>query len=193
VCTIPQSMSPAWRSRSWRRIEEPGDERLQDKRHSPGGPQVTGKQRVEAALRGEKPDSVPVMLHNFMMAAAEANVSMAEYRSNPKALARCFIEAVERYGYDAVLVDVDTVTLAGTVGVPLDLPDHHPARSHRGCLASLAEVDSLKPVDISTNERVLVWLEGTTLLKQYFGDEIFIRGNCDQAPFSLARRPPHLP
>jgi uroporphyrinogen decarboxylase len=147
---------------------------------------MNGKQRVEAALKGERPDAVPVMLHNFMMAAAEARISMAEFRSDPRALARAFIEAVERYGYDAILVDVDTVTLAGAVGVPVDLPDNHPARSHKGCLTSLSEVDALEPVDISNNERVSVWLEGTRLLRQYFGDEIFIRGNCDQAPFSLA-------
>jgi MtaA/CmuA family methyltransferase len=30
------------------------------------------------------------------------------------------------------------------------------------------------------------WLEGTRLIKEFFGDEIYVRGNCDQAPFSLA-------
>ncbi len=33
---------------------------------------------------------------------------------------------------------------------------------------------------------VQVWLEGTRRLVRYFGEEIFVRGNCDQAPFSLA-------
>jgi MtaA/CmuA family methyltransferase len=33
---------------------------------------------------------------------------------------------------------------------------------------------------------VQVWLEAVRLLKEYFKDEIYIRGNCDQAPFGLA-------
>jgi len=149
---------------------------------------VNGKERVEAALRGQQPDTVPVMLHNFMLAAKEADVSMAQFRSDPKALAGSFIQAVERYGYDAVLVEVDTVTLAGAVGVPVDFPDQHPARAHQGCLDSLDHLDELEVdgLDLSKNERIQVWLEGTRLLKQHFGDEIYIRGNCDQAPFSLA-------
>lgn len=111
---------------------------------------------------------------------------MAEFRSDPAALARAFIQAVECYGYDAVLVDVDTVTLAGAVGVPIDFPVDHPARAHKGCLADLQQVDDLEPIDLKANSRVQVWLEGTERIRQHFGDEVFIRGNCDQAPFSLA-------
>jgi uroporphyrinogen decarboxylase len=147
---------------------------------------LTGKERVTAALNGERPDTVPVMLHNFMHAAAEAGISMAEFRNNPVSLAKAFIQAVERYGYDAVLVDVDTVTLAGAVGVPVDFPDDHPARAHKGCLASLDQIEDLEPVDLDADPRIQVWLEGTERLKQHFGEEIFVRGNCDQAPFSLA-------
>jgi len=33
---------------------------------------------------------------------------------------------------------------------------------------------------------ILIWLEAVRLLKDHFRDEVFIRGNCDQAPFSLA-------
>ena len=31
-----------------------------------------------------------------------------------------------------------------------------------------------------------VWVEACRLLKEYFGDEVFIRGNADQLPFSVA-------
>jgi len=33
---------------------------------------------------------------------------------------------------------------------------------------------------------VQVWLEAVRLLVRHFGPEVFVRGNCDQAPFSLA-------
>ena len=79
---------------------------------------MNGYERITAALRGERPDRVPVMLHNFMMAAREAGVTMKAYREDPRRMAACFIRAVETYGYDGVLVDLDTATLAGALGVP---------------------------------------------------------------------------
>ena len=88
---------------------------------------MNGYERIAAALRGERPDRVPVMLHNFMMAAREAGHTMKAYREDPRKLAGSFIQAVETYGYDGVLVDVDTATLAGALGVPLELPEDEPA------------------------------------------------------------------
>lgn len=126
------------------------------------------------------------MLHNFMMAAREARVSMHCFRSSPEALARAFIQSVEKYGYDGIMVDVDTATLAGAVGVPVKLPEDEPAVVSGRRLANLADVDDLEPVNIADCERVQVWLEGVRLLCKAIGNEVYIRGNCDQAPFSLA-------
>jgi MtaA/CmuA family methyltransferase len=147
---------------------------------------MNGYQRIQAALNGEKPDTTPIMLHNFMMAAKEANVSMKTYRDNPKTIADVFIQSIEKYDYDGVLVDIDTVTLAGAVGVPVDFPEFEPARSHKGNLINLADIKTFKKINIESYRYVQNWLEATRLLKEHFGNEKFIRGNCDQAPFSLA-------
>ena len=147
---------------------------------------MNGKQRIEAALRGERTDRTPVMLHNFLMAAREAGISQRQYREDPGQIARAFIQAVETYDYDAIVVDVDTATLAGALGVPVDFPDDDPARCEGGCLAELAAGRDLPRPDVGADDRVQIWLEAVRLLKAYFGDEIYIRGNCDQAPFSLA-------
>lgn len=147
---------------------------------------MNGYQRMMAALRGERPDTVPIMLHNFMLAAWEAGVSMGQFRIDPKIIARCFIEAVERYGYDGILVDIDTVTLAGAAGVPIDFPEEEPARTKGVMIKDLQQVRDLGPIDIMRYPGVTVWLEAVTLLKHHFGDEVMIRGNCDQSPFTLA-------
>lgn len=147
---------------------------------------MNGFQRITAALRGEWPDTTPIMLHNFMMAAREAGVSMRRFRSDPKELARSFIEAVEKYEYDGIVVDVDTVTLAAAAGVPVDSPEDEPARATGGRLRDLAEVRDLEPLTIGLHPGVEVWLEGVRLLSKHFGSEVYLRGNCDQCPFTLA-------
>ncbi len=147
---------------------------------------MNGYERICAALRGERPDTVPVMLHNFMMAAREAGFTMRQFRSDPRAIAGAFIQAVERYSYDGIMVDVDTVTLAGAAGVPLDFPDDEPARVKGSLLDPLERVRDLEPADIRSHPGVQAWLEAVALLKAHFGDEIYLRGNCDQCPFTLA-------
>jgi uroporphyrinogen decarboxylase len=147
---------------------------------------MNGRQRIEAALQGEWPDRTPVMLHNFMMAAREAGVTMRQFREDTVTMARCFAEAVDRYDLDGIMIDVDTVTLAGAVGVPVDFPEDAPARLHGACLPTLEAVRDLAPVDLSRNERVKIWTEAVAILVRQYAGEIFIRGNCDQCPFSVA-------
>lgn len=147
---------------------------------------MNGRERIQAALRGARADAVPVMLHNFMVAAREAGLTMREFREDPEKLAGSFVRAVETYGYDGVLVDVDTATLAGALGVPVERPQDEPALCRGARLTSLDEVAELPPPDVARDRHLQVWLEAVRLLVAQLGAEVFVRGNCDQAPFSLA-------
>lgn len=147
---------------------------------------MNGYERIQAALKGEPTDKTPILLHNFMMAAKEYGVTMEQFRNDPKVIADAFIASVEKYKFDGILVDIDTVTLAGAVGVPVDFPINEPARVHLGCLDNMTQVKDLKPSNIENYKYIQVWLEAVRLLKEYYKDEIFVRGNCDQAPFTLA-------
>jgi len=147
---------------------------------------MNGHQRITAVLNGEKPDRVPVMLHNFLMAAKEYGVTMEQYRNSPQVIADTFKSSVEKYRYDGILVDIDTVTLAGAAGVKVDFPVNEAARPLGANIHDLGSVFDLKPVNIADYKYVGIWLEAVRLLREYYKDEIFIRGNCDQAPFSLA-------
>ena len=138
------------------------------------------------ALRGQPTDRLPVMLHNFMMAARESGVTMHQFREDPRVMADAMIRSAERYGFDGILVDLDTVTLAGALGVPVDFPENEPARTIGSRIDDLSEVQRLPPVRVEDYRYVQVWLEAVRLIKNYFGDDKFVRGNCDQAPYSLA-------
>ncbi len=147
---------------------------------------MNGYQRIKAALEGQWPDQRPIMLHNFMMAVRESGITQKTFRESPEEAARVFIDATEKYGLDGILIDFDTATLAGAAGVPIDFPEDEPARTLGVAIQSLEETGKLDGIDIEKDERVQIWLETCRLVKQYFGDEKFVRGNCDQAPFSLA-------
>ncbi len=147
---------------------------------------MNGYQRITAALRGEWPDKVPVILHNFMLAAREAGLTQHQFRENPQLAAEAFIRTIEKYGEDGVYVDFDTAVLAGAMGVPVEFPDDSPAVAHGGRLANLDEVVLLRPVDVGGYRYVQHWLEIVQRLRAHFGNEVLIRGNCDQLPFSLA-------
>ena len=147
---------------------------------------MNGYERIVAALNGKKPDRTPVMLHNFLMAAREYGITMEQYRNNPRLIAETFMAAIDKYQYDGILVDIDTVTLAGALGVPVDFPVDGPARSHLGNLANLEDAALLKPSRIEDYRYIQVWLEAVRLLSEQYKNQIYIRGNCDQAPFSLA-------
>jgi uroporphyrinogen decarboxylase len=147
---------------------------------------MTSKERIQNTLAGRQTDRIPVMLHNFMMAAREYGVSMQQFRDDPVVMAEALVRSVEKYEFDGILVDMDTVTLAGALGVPVDFPENEPARCHRGILAGLKDWQNLPAPDIEDYQYVMNWLEAVRLVKRYVGDDIYVRGNCDQAPFSLA-------
>jgi len=147
---------------------------------------MNGYERIHKALKGEWPDKRPVMLHNFMMAAREAGYTMEEFRRDPRYAADAFIQSVEKYNLDGIMIDFDTTLLAGAIGVSVDYPENEPARIPRGLITSWDDLSNLEEVDIAQNERVQVWLETCRLIKEHFRDEVFVRGNCDQAPFSIA-------
>jgi uroporphyrinogen decarboxylase len=147
---------------------------------------MNGKQRITAALNGTWPDRNPAMLHNFMMAAREDGISMREFREDPRKIAHCLGVAAERYDLDCIFVDVDTATLAGAMAVPVDFPEDSPARAHHAALTSIEAVRDLGPPEVANDRRIQIWIEAVALLVRDYGNDLCIRGNCDQSPFSLA-------
>jgi len=147
---------------------------------------MNGYERIVAALEGRWSDTVPVMLHNFLMAADEAGFTQEQYRNDARLMAETHIRAVEKYRYDGVVMDMDTTVLAGSLGVPVSFPVEEPARVHQPLLERIADVRDLSPVVLENYRYVQIWLESVRLVVDHFGNQIYVRGNCDQSAFSLA-------
>ena len=148
---------------------------------------MTGYERIMTTLNGGVADRVPMMLHCFMPAAEEAGYTMSEYRSDPRKIADAHIRFARKYGMDGILVDVDTCMESSAIGVPTDYPEDEPARSI-GALSTHIDVlmEAMKPEKLLTSKRIETKLEAIRLIKQEIGNDLLLRGNCDQAGFSLA-------
>lgn len=72
---------------------------------------MNSKQRVDAVIRGEMPDRVPVCLHNFLPAVEEAGMRLEDYLTDPDCAAKAHLQAVETYGHDCIFIDLDTTML----------------------------------------------------------------------------------
>ena len=143
-------------------------------------------ERVKAVLAGRIPDRVPVCLHNFMLAAHEAGIPMEVYRSDPEAMARAHLGALEKYGHDCILIDIDTTMLAEAMGATSECAPNEPGRIVAPAIRSLRDVDGLKVVNPESDGRIPALLEGVRLIAKQVGKEVAIRGNADQAAFDLA-------
>lgn len=148
---------------------------------------MNGYERIGNVLAGRAADKVPVMLHNFMPAAHEAGYSMGEYRKDAGKMAASHIQAARKYGLDGILLDVDTCLEAGAVGVPVALLEDEPAVATGAASDDIDElIEMMNPDKLQKDERVKIYLESIHLMKKQVGDELWIRGNCDQMAFSLA-------
>ena len=143
-------------------------------------------ERVKAVLAGQIPDRVPVCLHNFMLAAREAGIPLEEYRSDPEAMARAHLAALDKYGHDCILIDTDTTMLAEAMGATSECAPNEPGRIVAPAIRSLRDVDRLKVVNPESDGRIPALLEGVRLIAKQVGTEVAIRGNADQAAFDLA-------
>jgi len=148
---------------------------------------MNGFERISKTLAGQQTDHVPVMLHNFMPAAREAGLTMREFRSCPKKMAKAFVDASLKYDLDGILTDVDTALTAHAMGAPTEFPDDMPARVVAPIADRIEEViEQVDPEKLKSDERIQIYLEAIRLIHKEIGGRLFLRGNADQGPFSLS-------
>lgn len=144
-------------------------------------------ERIRTVMNGGIPDRIPVMTHNFLMAAKEADVTMEEYRSTPDIIAKALIDACIKYGTDGILLDVDTALLASACGADVVYPKDLAAITKDFQPRSIEEIiDDLEKVDLRNSDRVNIYLDAVHKISKWCNEnKIFLRANADQGPFSL--------
>ena len=149
--------------------------------------EMTSLQRVQAVLRGEMPDRVPVIPQGFMFSAKTAGYDIGQINRNPAIMAKSQCISQEKYGYDGCVVDVDDATLAEACGAKVIFRDHDVAivDEHAPVLTDLRQIDDLTLPDPMKDGRICEWLETVQRILEAIGDHVFVMGRADAGPFSL--------
>ena len=142
-------------------------------------------ERIKAAVNFETPDRVPVIAQVFGHAATLAGVALRDYVQDGDLLARCQIQALERYDYDAVfaLMDVNVETEAVGSNLTYRANQYPDVKSY--ALSGGADVDSLSVPDPHQTARMPELLKAVRRLRQAVGDDVLVVG-CVAGPMTLA-------
>ncbi len=140
-------------------------------------------ERVVAAVRFEAPDRAPVIAQVFGHAATLAGVPVDEYVRDGKTLARCQLEALRRYGYDAVFSVMDLGVETEALGSILRYHKNRYPVVERYALED-DDRKTLSAPDPHKAGRMPEMLEALAILRRELGDGTLVVG-CVPGPFTL--------
>lgn len=143
-------------------------------------------ERIKAVVDFQVPDRVPVIAQVFGHAANLAEVSLKDYLCNGDLLARCQIQALNHYGYDAVFALMDVNVEAEALGSVLEYrSNQYPfIKSYVGDSINL---DNMTLPDPQQAGRMPELLKAARILRQEVGEEVLVVG-CVIGPMTLVSR-----
>lgn len=142
-------------------------------------------ERIKAAVNFQALDHVPVIAQVFGHAASVAGVPLGEYVRDGELLARCQIQALERYDYDAVFALMDTSVETEAAGSVLTYrTDQYPS-IETYALSAGADLEKLSVPDPHRAGRMPELLKAARILRREVGDDVLVVG-CVLGPMTLA-------
>lgn len=153
---------------------------------------MNSQERVEAAIRLEEPDRLPIDLHNFLVCAELMEMPYGEVFNSPELIAKSHLKGISLFGHDMVLVEAGVATLAESCGCELEYPENAAPWIKKPLLGGKTpeEVKSiLRNLDVPDPAKakpLKTVIDAVRILLDNKGDELFIMGRADQGPFSLA-------
>jgi uroporphyrinogen decarboxylase len=141
-------------------------------------------ERVLASVKFQKTDRVPVIAQVFAHAATLAGVSVDDYVRDGATLARCQLDALRHYGYDAVFSVMDVSVETEAAGsLLLFRRDQYP-EVERYALSVEEDWSSLPVPDPDRAGRMPEMLKALAMLRGELGNGTLVVG-CVTGPFTL--------
>ncbi len=141
-------------------------------------------ERIAATLKFQDADRVPVIAQVFGHAATVAGIPVDEYVRDGETLARCQLNALKRYGYDAVFSVMDVNVETESLGSVLQYRKNQYPVIERYALSPRDDWDDLTIPDPQQAGRMPEMLKAIEILRRDVGDEVLVVG-CVMGPFTL--------
>lgn len=142
-------------------------------------------ERIQAVIHFKQPDRAPVIAQVFGHAATLAGVALGDYVRDGELLARCQLQALEYYGYDAVFALMDVNVETEALGSVLNYRTHHYPVVASYVLANGADANTLALPDPRRAGRMPELLKAARILRRELADEVLVVG-CVLGPMTLA-------
>lgn len=139
---------------------------------------MNGRQRVLTLLKGDKPDSLPLMPITMQAAADAIGVRYGRYATDAKTLARGQIAIAERFDFDYVSVISDPGVEAADCGASIMFPEDAPPAVDEGSSLlrekeTLAALKAPRPED---GRRMANRIAAVAELKRLVGTDKLVEG-----------------
>jgi uroporphyrinogen decarboxylase len=141
-------------------------------------------ERIAATLKFQDADRVPVIAQVFGHAATLAGIHVDEYVRDGETLARCQLNALKHYGYDAVFSVMDVNVETESIGSVLQYRKNQYPVIERYALSPKDDWDELTLPDPHQAGRMPEMLKAIGILRQEVGNEVLVVG-CVMGPFTL--------
>jgi uroporphyrinogen decarboxylase len=142
-------------------------------------------ERIQATLRFEHADRLPVIAQVFGHTAVMAGKTIRDYVTSGSELADCQIRALQRYGYDAVFAVMDVNIETEAMGSRLVYRSHDYPYVLEHVFSKTANLDAFSIPDPSSAGRMPEILEALRIMRRETGDEVLVVG-CVLGPMTLA-------
>jgi len=141
-------------------------------------------ERIIKVVNFETPDRVPVIPQVFGHAATISKVPLHDYIRDGELLARCQINALQRYKYDAVFALMDVCVETEAMGSVLDYKKDQYPLIKKWVLSKTTDLDLLSIPDPYQAKRMPELLKAAEILKDQLSNETLIVG-CVLGPMTL--------
>ena len=141
-------------------------------------------ERIAATVKFQDTDRVPVIAQVFGHAASLAGVAVDDYVRDGETLARCQLNALKQYGYDAVFSVMDVSVETEAVGSVLQYRRNQYPTIERYALSREDDWTALPIPDPQKAGRMPEMLKALGILRQELGNETMVVG-CVVGPFTL--------
>jgi uroporphyrinogen decarboxylase len=146
---------------------------------------MTGKERIEAALRMEEPDRVPVFPIAHYYTAGLKPVPVSLFARDAGAMAECLAAGVDRFDWDGINPGDDVCVEGEAMGSRLSYPDDAPPYLVEPVLRDPSRLAELPSPDPLRDGRMPVVVGATALCAKQLGGRVFI-GPFTMGPFNCA-------